>query len=128
MPPIRPSTVSGKLREPFVEAVTTTIFISNLHCPSCVDSIRESLSALDPAPDFISQSIVSHSVVIRHSTSLAVESIAGSLEAAGFEIHSIFQGHRAILNPVEVRNPEEHDTEWENSLEHAVSKWTQSRG
>ncbi|KAF2196979.1 hypothetical protein GQ43DRAFT_356338, partial [Delitschia confertaspora ATCC 74209] len=70
---------------------TTTIFICNLHCPSCVESIQESLSCLRPPPEFVSYSIVSHSVVIRHHPSLAAEVIAETLDTAGFEIHSIFQ-------------------------------------
>ncbi|KAF2187058.1 heavy metal translocatin [Zopfia rhizophila CBS 207.26] len=128
MSPTRPKIYSGKLRQPFPEMITTTIFISNLHCPSCVDSIRESLSAIQPSPEFISHSIVSHSVVIRHKPSLAVDAISGSLEVAGFEIHSIFQDKNSYPDPVEVRNPEEHDAEWQNSLEQAVARWIYSRG
>jgi Cu+-exporting ATPase len=120
--------IYGGIREPYQVTVTTTLFISNLHCPSCTESIRESLSALDPAPEFITYSIVSHSIVLRHSPSLAVETVSASLEAAGFDIHSIFQDDTSALDPVEVRNPAEHDPDWQSSLEHAVSKWARSRG
>ncbi|KAF2650159.1 hypothetical protein K491DRAFT_609408, partial [Lophiostoma macrostomum CBS 122681] len=119
---------SARVRNPFPDTVTTTIFISNLHCPSCVDSIQESLSSLQPAPEFVSQSIVSHSVVIRHEQSLALEDISGSLEAAGFEIHSIFQDEDSTAKPVEVRHPEQREAEWQDSLEQAVSKWAWPRG
>ncbi|KAF1951813.1 heavy metal translocatin [Byssothecium circinans] len=108
------------------DMVTSTIFISNLHCPSCIQGIRESLSGLDPAPEFISFSIVEHSIVLRHSTALALNDIFGSVEAAGFEIHSIFQDSRTALAPVEVCRPEERSTEWESSLEHAVARWFQN--
>jgi Cu+-exporting ATPase len=120
--------IHGGVRESYPVTVTTTLFISNLHCPSCTESIQESLSALDPAPEFITFSIVSHSVILRHNPSLAVEDISGSLEAAGFDIHSIFQDDTSALDPVEVRNPAEHDPDWQSSLEHAVSKWARSRG
>jgi Cu+-exporting ATPase len=120
--------VHGGLREPYPVTVTTTLFISNLHCPSCIQSIQESLSALDPAPEFITYSIVSHSILLRHKPSLAVEDISGSLEAAGFDIHSIFQDNTYALDPVEVRNPIQYDADWHSSLEHAVSKWARSRG
>lgn len=66
-------------------------------------------------------------MLLRHSTSLAVDDISASLDAAGFEIHSIFQGEPSITDPVEVRNPKNHDEEWQNSLEQAVSRWTRSR-
>ncbi|ORX95312.1 hypothetical protein BCR34DRAFT_469179, partial [Clohesyomyces aquaticus] len=112
---------------PLSDAVTTTIFISNLHCPSCVSSIQESLTSLDPAPEFLSHSIISHSVVIRQKPSLAATDISEALELAGFEVHSIFQD-RSTFDPVEIQNPGEHDSEWQNSLEHAVSRWRHSRG
>jgi Cu+-exporting ATPase len=118
----------GKMPQPLEAAtVTTTIFISNLHCSSCIEGIRESLSALDPTPEFISHSIVSHSVVLRHTTALALEDITGSVDAAGFDIHSIFQDSKTVFAPVEVRRFEGRNAEWESSLEHAVAKWFQSR-
>ncbi|KAF2462993.1 uncharacterized protein BDR25DRAFT_246716, partial [Lindgomyces ingoldianus] len=123
-----PKIHSPRLHQPLPDTIGTTIFISNLHCPSCVDSIRESLSSLQPAPDFISHSIVSHSVVLRHSPSLTAKDISESLEVAGFEVHSIFQDKHPSHDLVEVRNPEEHDAEWQNSLEQAVSHWQHSRG
>lgn len=115
------------IRHAYPDTVTTTIFISNLHCPSCVDSITNSLGAFQPAPDFIAHSIVSHSVTLRHSTSITVEEISASLDAAGFEVHSVFQGTTPIDGPVEVRSPVEHDREWQASLDQAVSKWACSR-
>jgi Cu+-exporting ATPase len=118
---------SGKRSLPYVaDTVTTTIFISNLHCPSCIQGIGESLSALDPALEFTSHSFLSHSIVLRHSTALALEDISGSVEAAGFDIHSIFQDNRAAIAPVEVSRSENPSPEWENSLEHAVARWFQS--
>lgn len=104
--------------------VNTTVFISNLHCPSCIHSIEEALEALQPAPDSISHSIVSHSVTIRHDPTLSVDHISNALELAGFEIHSIFQDSHPV-------DPSEHplalhdddDAEWEKSLEQAVRRW-----
>ncbi|KAG9188844.1 hypothetical protein G6011_07549 [Alternaria panax] len=103
--------------------VTTTCFISNLHCPSCVDGIQASLSALNPPPQDVFVSIVSHSVVVRHATSLDVDDITISLEAAGFEIHSVFQDNKAVRNTVEVKNPEGTNREWHTSFERAVNNW-----
>jgi Cu+-exporting ATPase len=116
-------TVPPRLRNPQKEIVTTTCFISNLHCPSCVNGIKASLNALSPLPQDVFVSIVSHSVVVRHAAFLDIGDISGSLEAAGFEIHSIFQDNEAVRDPVEVRNPEVQNKEWTSSWEHAVSKW-----
>ncbi|KAJ4372325.1 hypothetical protein N0V83_004099 [Neocucurbitaria cava] len=114
----------SKLREPQQEIVTTTCFISNLHCPSCVEGIKASLGALDPAPKEIFVSIVSHSVVVSHAAFLTVEDISGSLDAAGFEVHSIFQDDRAVY---ESKNREEQSKDWHTSLENAVSTWLNPR-
>jgi Cu+-exporting ATPase len=115
MPPVVPL---PKLRDPAAEGtVTTTCFISNLHCPSCVDGIRASLSALDPPPQDVFVSIVSHSVVVRHAARLNVDDITVSLEAAGFEIHSVFQDNKAV------RSPEVKSKEWHTSFERAVNHW-----
>jgi Cu+-exporting ATPase len=110
-------------RAPHRDVTTTTCFISNLHCPSCVEVIRASLSALDPFPEDIVVSIVSHSVVVRHPAFLAVEDISASLEAAGFDIHSIFQTKSADGGLVEVKSSEGQGKEWYTGLERAVSHW-----
>ena len=117
------SSTTSKLRDPQQAIVTTTCFISNLHCPSCVEGITASLSALDPTPQNIFVSIVSHSVVVSHAAFLAVDAISGSLEAAGFELHSIFQDNKAVEYP-----QDEQSDEWHTSLEHAVSSWLHPRG
>jgi Cu+-exporting ATPase len=85
--------------------------------------IRASLSALDSTPEDIFVSIVSHSVVVRHPTFLAIDDISTSLESAGFDIHSIFQSKNADYDPVEVRNPEGPTKDWYAGLERAVSHW-----
>ena len=107
--------------------VTTTIFISNLHCLSCVDSIEESLRALELPSQSISHSIVSHSIVVHHKASLPVKQISEALELAGFEVHSVFQDQHSFTGPLEGASSGNYSPEWENSLEQAVSRWRQSR-
>ncbi|KAF2146637.1 uncharacterized protein K452DRAFT_218580 [Aplosporella prunicola CBS 121167] len=104
---------------------SSTIFISNLHCPSCVNSIVEALNKLDPAPVAVSHSIVSHSVTVRHHPELSNDTIAKALEFAGFEVHSIFQDSNA-LGTEQIASPVLPSGEWESSLEQAVHKWRQS--
>jgi len=105
------------------EVTVTTCFIPNLHCPSCVAVIKASLSSLDPSPEDIFVSIVSHSVVVRHAAFLAINDISTSLEAAGFDVHSIFQDKRTVYEPIEVKIPGEETAGWHTSLERAVSQW-----
>ncbi|KAF1840600.1 heavy metal translocatin [Cucurbitaria berberidis CBS 394.84] len=120
-----PTVPNPRLRGSRQEIIMTTCFISNLHCPSCVEGIKASLGALEPAPEEIVTSIVSHSVVVRHTASIAVEDILGSLEAAGFEMHSVFQDDKPVYDP---KIHQEHSKEWHTSLEHAVSDWLHPRG
>ncbi|KAI4617941.1 hypothetical protein J4E83_006274 [Alternaria metachromatica] len=119
-----PAAPLPRLRDPAVNGTTTTTcFISNLHCPSCVDGIQASLTALSPPPQDVFVSIVSHSVVVRHAASLNLDDITVSLEAAGFEIHSVFQDTKAVRSPIEVKNPEGKSKEWHTSFERAVNHW-----
>ncbi|KAF2096665.1 heavy metal translocatin [Rhizodiscina lignyota] len=99
----------------------TRFFISNLHCPSCVHTIEEALSALSPRPVAISTSIISHCVTVTHFSTLPVAAIVKALEASGFDVHSAFQNkgpeEEQILPHVKL------GTDWEDSLEQSVRRW-----
>ena len=71
----------------------TTFLIENLHCPSCVTNIQQTLAHLDSQIVLHSCSIVSHSVSLRHGRSLSVPIIAQAFEDAGFKIQSVAQEH-----------------------------------
>lgn len=107
--------------------VTTTCFIVNLHCPSCVEAIRDCLSALQPAPKDVNVSIVAHSVIIRHDPSLQVKDINEALDTAGFEIHSIFQDNKAVYQSSSDSDLENATKTWSARLEDTVSRWTTSQ-
>ncbi len=107
------------------DAIATTFFISNLHCPSCVEGIKATLSTLEPKPESILVSIVSHSVIVRHTSSLSIEDILKPLDATGFEVHSIFQDDKLVYS---TNSKKEHGKDWQASLEHAASKWLHPRG
>lgn len=117
-----PTTDWSRLCELQQETITTTCFLSNLHCPSCVRVIHESLAALEPSPENILVSILSHSVALRHTASLAVNDISESLEAAGFEVHSIFQND----NPVELHSSRKQNREWSQNLVNQLSHYNSS--
>lgn len=103
----------------------TTLFISNLHCPSCVDNIKQTLNKLNPRPLIVSPSIVSHSVAVAHYSTLPVENIVHALESAGFDIHSAFQ--ESDHQPTHQILPSKKlGDAWEDNLEQAVLKWRQS--
>ena len=67
----------------------TTLLVNNLHCPSCVSTVQESLSALNPAPFSISTSIILHKIDVVHPITLSTTRIVRVLEDAGFEIDSV---------------------------------------
>jgi Cu+-exporting ATPase len=68
---------------------TTSLLLSNLHCPSCVSTIEDALSTLDPRPSSVSSSIVSSWVTVQHESSLDPTTIQAALEGAGFEVRSV---------------------------------------
>ncbi|RPB13929.1 heavy metal translocatin [Morchella conica CCBAS932] len=69
--------------------VTTNLLISNLHCPTCSQTINELLSRLAPAPYRISTNILDHSVTVAHSHSLDPKEIIRVLVEAEFEVDSV---------------------------------------
>ncbi|EJD01002.1 heavy metal translocatin [Fomitiporia mediterranea MF3/22] len=68
--------------------VNTIILISNLHCSSCVSTIRETLLSLSPPPTSINTSIVSQTVSVEHDPGLSPEAIKAALDDAGFDLVS----------------------------------------
>ena len=103
--------------------VTTTCFIANLHCPSCVGAIHTSLSALQPQPEDIKVSIIAHSVAIRHTPLLPVEELAGALDVAGFEVHNVFQDNKVVYKSPRSDNPGDCNGAWPTKLECPASRW-----
>ncbi|OCH90972.1 hypothetical protein OBBRIDRAFT_695497, partial [Obba rivulosa] len=65
---------------------TTTLFLSNLHCSSCVHTIQETLSGLSPPPLEVDVSIVTQTVTVRHPPELSPIAIKVALDEAGFDI------------------------------------------
>ncbi|KAI5120729.1 hypothetical protein M0805_006435 [Coniferiporia weirii] len=68
--------------------LNTIILVSNLHCGSCVSTIRDALSSLSPPPVAISSSVVSQSVSVEHDPALTPADIKTALDEAGFDVVS----------------------------------------
>ncbi|KAL2069376.1 hypothetical protein VTL71DRAFT_14053 [Oculimacula yallundae] len=85
------SSTSDKLSEMTTKPnmVTTSFILCNLHCPSCVSHIQNTLYALNPPPTTVSPSLVSSVVTIEHDASLQVSDLQDALESAGFEIFDV---------------------------------------
>ncbi|KAF2836226.1 heavy metal translocatin [Patellaria atrata CBS 101060] len=101
--------------------VLTTLFISNLHCPSCVRSIENAFLELVPKPLSISVSILSHRIDVRHDIDLTTATLINTLELTGFEVHSTFQTTAENTEQIEVKKSD--DPIWKESLHKAVSRW-----
>ncbi|CZT43331.1 related to CCC2-P-type ATPase involved in export of Cu++ from the cytosol into intracellular, secretory compartments [Rhynchosporium secalis] len=88
---VSPSSISEKVSYMTAKPnmVTTSFILSNLHCPSCVSHIQNTLYALDPAPITVSPSLISSAVTIEHDTSLPASYLQVALESAGFEIFDV---------------------------------------
>ncbi|KAK6002725.1 hypothetical protein QM012_001475 [Aureobasidium pullulans] len=100
---------------------TTTFFISNLHCPSCITSIQFCLEDLSIQASTISHSIIQHSVTIRHDPSISHTTITSSLEKAGFEVYSVAPANREPT--FRLRQSEDTGIHEDWGLEQAVQRW-----
>ncbi|KLO08815.1 heavy metal translocatin, partial [Schizopora paradoxa] len=67
-------------------SITTTILVSNLHCSSCVNTVRETLALLSPPPRSIHTSLINQSISVEHSPELSVRAIKDALDGAGFDL------------------------------------------
>ncbi|KAI9054245.1 hypothetical protein LZ554_001413 [Drepanopeziza brunnea f. sp. 'monogermtubi'] len=79
--------ISEKMAPSMLNMVISSFILSNLHCPSCVSTIKNTLYALDPSPFSVSPSLVSSVVTVEHSEALPATEIQEALENAGFEIY-----------------------------------------
>lgn len=103
--------------------VTTTLFISNMHCPSCITSIEVSLESLKPQPTSISHSIISHSITVRHDDKLSTDTITDALEQAGFEVYSVVRSKGTDTSTWQQdRSQTISGNDW--GLEQAVDSWS----
>ncbi|KAH9853625.1 hypothetical protein C2E23DRAFT_711422, partial [Lenzites betulinus] len=74
--------------EPQSSETTTTVFVSNMHCGSCVKTIEDALASLSPSPSVVDVSIVTQSVTVKHMHALTPAMIKSAIDEAGFDILS----------------------------------------
>ncbi|KAI0876717.1 heavy metal translocating P-type ATPase [Hypoxylon argillaceum] len=77
MPSVLPS-------HPFV----TTFLVANLHCPTCVSSIKDALQGLDGVR-WVSPNIITSCVAVDHDPAVPIDQMVFKLEIAGFEVSSV---------------------------------------
>ncbi|TFY72980.1 hypothetical protein EVG20_g14 [Dentipellis fragilis] len=68
------------------DGLITTVFISNLHCSSCVRTLEETLNSLTPVPTSVEVSVVSQCVTVHHAAGLTSEALTSAIEDAGFDV------------------------------------------
>ncbi|GAP92912.1 putative copper-transporting ATPase 1 [Rosellinia necatrix] len=68
---------------------SVTIFlVANIHCPTCVSSIKDALQGLDGVR-WVSPNIITSCVAVYHDPAVLIMEMVSKLEAAGFEVSSI---------------------------------------
>ncbi|KAK6433811.1 hypothetical protein LTR95_010012 [Oleoguttula sp. CCFEE 5521] len=105
----------------------TVFLVADIHCASCISSIKDCLLHLHPKPTSVGVSIVTHSVTVEHDTLLSASTIAQALAEAGYRAENInlqsLQGH---ASPNGLRAVEEAGLPFEE-LEHTVSHGKRTR-
>ncbi|KAI0327756.1 heavy metal translocatin [Cubamyces sp. BRFM 1775] len=74
--------------DPESSEITTTVFVSNMHCGSCVKTIQDALTSLSPSPSSVDVSIVTQSVTVKHPRALSPAMIKSAIDDAGYDIMS----------------------------------------
>lgn len=69
---------------PFV----TTLLVANIHCPTCVSSIKDALRELEGVR-WVSPNIITSCVVVDHDPTVPIMEMVSKLEGAGFEISGV---------------------------------------
>ncbi|KAI0864433.1 heavy metal translocating P-type ATPase [Xylaria cubensis] len=82
---------------PFV----TTFLVANIHCPTCVSSIKDALEELDGVR-WVSPNIITSCVAVDHDPAVSIMQMASKLEEAGFEVSSVSSedGGNRLDNPI----------------------------
>ncbi|KAJ8610406.1 hypothetical protein MRB53_038568 [Persea americana] len=75
--------------------ITTRVFLSNIHCPSCVKTIDDTLKHFQNDVISVSTSTVTQTVTVRHSPVVSSATVARALYDAGFDVRSLYEqrGH-----------------------------------
>ncbi|KAI1141259.1 heavy metal translocatin [Hypoxylon sp. FL0543] len=68
--------------------VTTYFLVANLHCPSCVSTIKDVLQGL-AGVSWVSPNIVTSWVAVEHHPAVSVPEMASKLDSAGFEVSGV---------------------------------------
>ncbi|XXG96134.1 hypothetical protein Hte_002413 [Hypoxylon texense] len=73
---------------PSHRVITSYFLLGNLHCPTCVSSIKDALQPI-PGVTWVSPNLVTSWVAVEHDPDILVTEMAAKLESAGFEVSSI---------------------------------------
>ncbi|KAI0092722.1 hypothetical protein BDY19DRAFT_857196, partial [Irpex rosettiformis] len=68
------------------DEVVSIILVSNLHCNSCVRTIKDALASLTPVPLNVDVSVVTQTVTVRHRSTLPLQAIQHAIDDAGFDV------------------------------------------
>lgn len=66
----------------------TTFLLANIHCPTCVSSIKHALQTLEGVR-WVSPNIITSCVAVDHDPAVTIMQMASKLEESGFEVSSV---------------------------------------
>ncbi|KAI1090472.1 heavy metal translocatin [Rostrohypoxylon terebratum] len=70
------------------QPVTTYFIVDNLHCPTCVSTIKDTLQIIDGV-SWVSPNIVTSWVAIEHDPEITPSAMYSKLDAAGFDVSGV---------------------------------------
>ena len=90
--PRRRHPVAARPSEPdsTVSSVSTSFLLANLHCPTCVSTIKQALQeSCGPLVKWVSPNVVTSVVTVEHAPEATVRQLRNALEESGFEVCGI---------------------------------------
>ncbi len=69
--------------------VTTSFLLANLHCPTCVSTIKSALHAACGGVKWVSPNVVTSVVTVEHARDASVRRMRDALEESGFEVCAV---------------------------------------
>ncbi|KAL2021713.1 hypothetical protein VTK56DRAFT_6805 [Thermocarpiscus australiensis] len=72
------------------ETVSTSFLLANLHCPTCVSTIKKALhESCGGLIKWVSPNVVTSVVTVEHAPAASLQQMRGALEESGFEVCGI---------------------------------------
>ncbi|RYP10822.1 hypothetical protein DL764_000444 [Monosporascus ibericus] len=114
------------------ETITTSFLLSNLHCPTCVTTIKEVLQDCAHHLKWVSPNVVTSVVTVEHHPAVTIGEMESTLQEAGFDVCGVTTSAGDIIDldqraPISYGNPDEGSAQDISRPVSALVRWFTSK-